>query len=127
MGTPGSVAYQFDRKGQVTINAPELDEDAAMELAMDCGADEFEEGENEGEWAFICGPTDLSAVSEALTAAGRNVTGMKLVSIAQNPTDITDVATAQKIMRLFERLDDYDDTMNVFSNFEIDDSILEQL
>lgn len=127
MGTPGSVAYQFDRKGQVTINAPELDEDAAMELAMDCGADEFEEGENEGEWAFICGPTDLSAVSEALTAAGRNVTGMKLVSVAQNPTDITDVATAQKVMRLFERLDDYDDTMNVFSNFEIDDSILEQL
>ena len=95
MGTPGSVAYQFDRKGQVTINAPELDEDSAMELAMDCGADEFEEGENEGEWAFICGPTDLATVSEALTAAGRNVTGMKLVSVAQNPTDITDVATAQ--------------------------------
>ena len=127
MGTPGSVAYQFDRKGQVSIHAPELDEDTAMELAMDCGADEFEEGENEGEWAFICCPTDLGAVSEALTAAGRNVTGMKLVSIAQNPTDITDVATAQKVMRLFERLDDYDDTMNVFSNFEIDDSILEQL
>ena len=80
-----------------------------------------------GEWAFICGPTDLATVSEAFTAAGRNVTGMKLVSVAQNPTDITDVATAQKVMRLFERLDDYDDTMNVFSNFEIDDSILEQL
>lgn len=57
----------------------------------------------------------------------KSVTGMKLISVAQNPTDITDVATAQKVMRLFERLDDYDDTMNVFSNFEIDDSILEQL
>lgn len=127
MGTPGSVAYQFDRKGQVSINAPELDEDSAMELAMECGADEFEEGENEGEWAFICGPTDVQTVSEALTAAGRSVTGMKLVSIAQNPTDITDLETARKIMRLFERLDDYDDTMNVFSNFEIADEILEQL
>ncbi len=127
MGTPGSVAYQFDRKGQVTVNDPSLDEDSAMELAMDCGADEFEEGENEGEWAFICGPTDLQVVSDALSAAGKSVTGMKLISVAQNPTDITDVATAQKVMRLFERLDDYDDTMNVFSNFEIDDSILEQL
>ncbi len=127
MGTPGSVAYQFDRKGEVTVNDPALDEDSAMELAMDCGADEFEEGENEGEWAFICGPTDVQAVSEALTAAGKSVTGMKLISVAQNPTDITDLATAQKIMRLFERLDDYDDTMNVFSNFEIAEEILEQL
>ena len=127
MGTPGSVSYQFDRKGQVSINAPELDEDSAMELAMECGADEFEEGENEGEWCFICGPTDVQTVSEALTAAGKSVTGMKLVSIAQNPTDITDVDTAQKVMRLFERLDDYDDTMNVFSNFEIAEEILEQL
>ena len=127
MGTPGSVAYQFDRKGQVSVNDPALDEDGAMELAMECGADEFEEGENEGEWAFLCGPADLATLSEALTAAGKNVTGMKLVSIAQNPTDITDVATAQKVMRLFERLDDYDDTMNVFSNFEIDDAILEQM
>ena len=118
---------RFDRKGQVTVNDPALDEDAAMELAMDCGADEFEEGENEGEWAFICGPTDLQVVSDALSAAGKSVTGMKLISVAQNPTDIADVATAQKVMRLFERLDDYDDTMNVFSNFEIDDSILEQL
>ena len=66
-------------------------------------------------------------VSEALTAAGKSVTGMKLVSVAQNPTDITDVETARKIMRLFERLDDYDDTMNVFSNFEIAEDILEQL
>ena len=127
MGTPGSVAYQFDRKGEVTINDPSVAEDAAMELAMDCGADEFEEGENEGEWCFICGPTDVQTVSEALTAAGKSVTGMKLVSIAQNPTDITDVDTAQKVMRLFERLDDYDDTMNVFSNFEIAEEILEQL
>ena len=127
MGTPGSVSYQFDRKGQVSVVDSSLDEDSAMELAMDCGADEFEEGENEGEWNFICGPTALQAVSEALSAAGKNVTGMKLISVAQNPTLIEDVETAQKVMRLFELLDDYDDTMNVFSNFEIAESVLEQL
>lgn len=127
MGTPGSVSYQFDRKGQVSVVDSSLDEDSAMELAMDCGADEFEEGENEGEWNFICGPTALQTVSEALSAAGKNVTGMKLISVAQNPTLIEDVETAQKVMRLFELLDDYDDTMNVFSNFEIAESVLEQL
>lgn len=98
-----------------------------MELAMDCGADEFEEGESEGEWVFICGPTDLQVVSEALAAAGKSVTGMKLISVAQNPTVISDVETAQKVMKLYELLDDYDDTMNVFSNFEIDEAVLEQL
>lgn len=127
MGTPGSVSYQFDRKGQVSIVDETLDEDAAMELAMDCGADEFEEGENENEWAFICGPTDVNEVSAALAAAGKNITGMKLISVAQNPTTISDVDTARKVTKLYELLDDYDDTMNVFTNFEIDEAVLEQL
>lgn len=127
MGTPGSVSYQFDRKGEIRIVDAALDEDSAMELAMDCGADEFEEGGGEGEWVFTCGPTDLQAVSDALGAAGKNVTGMKLISVAQNPTLISDVETAHKVMRIYELLDDYDDTMNVFTNFEIDESILESL
>ena len=127
MGTPGSVSYQFDRKGEVRIVDTELDEDTAMELAMDGGADEFESGESEGEWVFICGPTDVQTVSEALGAAGKNVTGMKLISVAQNPTEITDLETAQKVMKLYELLDDYDDTMNVFTNFEIQEDILEQM
>lgn len=127
MGTPGSVSYQFDRKGEVRIVDAELNEDAAMELAMDCGADEYEEGESEGEWVFICGPTDVQTLSEALGNAGKNVTGMKLISVAQNPTEITDPETAQKVMKLYELLDDYDDTMNVFTNFEINEDVLEQL
>ena len=127
MGTPGSVSYQFDRKGEVRIIDATLDEDAAMELAMDCGADEFETGDDEGEWVFTCGPTDLGTVSEALGAAGKNVTGMKLISVPQNPTMISDVAVARKVMKLYDLLDDYDDTMNVFANFEIDEAVLEQL
>ncbi len=127
MGTPGSVYNQFDRKGEEREVDENLNEDAAMELAMDCGADEFEEGESDNEWVFICGPTDLQTVSAALTTAGKSVTGMKLISVAQNPTTISDVETAQKVMKLYELLDDYDDTMNVFSNFEIDEAILEKL
>ena len=127
MGTPGSVAYQFDRKGEVRIVDETLNEDSATELALDCGADDVETGENDGEWVFTCGPTDLQTVQEALSAAGKNVTGIKLISVAQNTTEITDVETAQKVMKLYDLLDDYDDTMNVFTNFEIPDEILEQL
>ena len=127
MGTPGSVSYQFDRKGEIRFIDATLDEDSAMELAMDCGADEFETGDEDGEWIFTCGPTDLGTVSEALGAAGKNVTGMKLISVPQNPTMISDVAVARKVMKLYDLLDDYDDTMNVFANFEIDEAVLEQL
>ena len=126
LGTIGSVAYQFDRKGEVRLIDENMDEDAAMELAMDCGAEECEEGE-ENEWIFLCEPAELAELSGALSAAGKNVTGMKLVSIAQNPTEITDLATAQKVLRVYELLDDYNDTLNVFSNFEISNEILEQL
>ncbi|MCC8021358.1 MAG: YebC/PmpR family DNA-binding transcriptional regulator [Akkermansiaceae bacterium] len=127
MGTPGSVAYQFDRKGEVRIVDASLDEDAAMELAMEAGADEFEPGGEDGEWVFICQPSALSEVSAALTGAGRNVTGMKLISVAQNTVAITDPETAAKVMRLFELLDDYDDTLNVFGNFDIAEDVLERL
>lgn len=127
MGTPGSVAYQFERKGEVRIVDESLNEDAAMELALDCGADDVESGDNEGEWVFTCGPTELQNVQEALSAAGKNVTGIKLISVAQNITEITDLETAQKVMKLYDLLDDYDDTMNVFTNFEIHDDILDQL
>ncbi len=127
MGTPGSVSYQFDRKGEVRIVDTSLDEDAATELALDSGADDVEAGENEGEWVFTCAPTEMQAVQESLSAAGKNVTGIKLISVAQNIMEISDLETAQKVMKLFELLDDYDDTMNVFTNFEISDTILEQL
>lgn len=127
MGTPGSVAYQFDRKGEVRIIDETLDEDAAMELAMEAGADEFEPGDDDAEWVFTCAPADLSAVAAAMTGAGKNVTGMKLVSVAQNKVAITDAETAEKVMRLFELLDDYDDTLNVFANFDIADDVLEQM
>lgn len=127
MGTPGSVAYQFDRKGEVRIIDETLDEDGAMELAMEVGADDVGEGDQEGEWVFVCSPTDLSSVCSGLTSAGKNVTGMRLISVAQNTVEIKDVDTARKVMNLFERLDDYDDAMNVFSNFDISEDILEQL
>lgn len=127
MGTPGSVAYQFDRKGEVRLIDESLDEDAAMELAMETGADEFETGDNDGEWVFTCAPTDLGTVAAALSEAGKNVTGIKLISVAQNKVSIDDAETAEKVMRLFELLDDYDDTLSVFANFDIADDVLEQL
>ncbi len=127
IATPGSVAYQFDRKGEVRIIAEGIDEDGAMELAMDAGADDVESGDSDHEWVFVSAATELGNVASALRGAGHTVTSMKLVSVPQNLTMIEDLETAQKATRLFELLDDYDDTINVFSNFDIAEHLLDEL
>lgn len=127
IATPGSVAYQFERKGEVCLLAPGLDEDMAMELALESGCDEVTMGDHDNEWRFITSATELSNVADCLRASGNTVTAMRLIQVAPNITIISDADTAKTAMRLFELLDDYDDTMNVFSNFDVSEDILEQL
>lgn len=127
IATPGSVAYQFDRKGEVRLMSDSLDEDAAMELAMEAGADDVYPGDTDNEWVFISAATELGNVSAALREAGNTITSMKLISVAQNLTMIEDLETARKATRLFELLDDYDDALSVFSNFDIAEHLLDEL
>lgn len=63
----------------------------------------------------------------ALREAGHTVISMKLISVAQNASVINDLETAKAALRLYEALDDYDDALNVFSNFDVAEEILEQL
>ena len=127
IGTPGSVAYQFERKGEARIMAEGLTEDSAMDLALECGADDVEQGDSDNEWVFVTDPTELNNVCAALREAGHTVISMKLISVAQNVSVINDLETAKAALRLYEALDDYDDALNVFSNFDVAEEILEQL
>jgi len=120
IGTPGSVAYQFERKGEARIMAEGLTEDSAMDLAL-------EQGDSDNEWVFVTSPTELNNVCAALREAGHTVISMKLISVAQNASVINDLETAKAALRLYEALDDYDDALNVFSNFDVAEEILEQL
>ena len=104
-----------------------LTEDSAMDLALECGADDVETGDSDNEWVFVTDPTELNNVCAALRAAGHTVTSMKLISVAQNVTMINDADTARAAMRLYEAQDDYEDARNVFSNFDVAEEILEQL
>ena len=127
IGTPGSVAYQFERKGEARIMAEGLTEDSAMDLALECGADDVEQGDSDNEWVFVTSPPELNNVCAALREAGHTVISMKLISVAQNASVINDLETAKAALRLYEALDDYDDALNVFSNFDVAEEILEQL
>ncbi|BCX50153.1 DNA-binding transcriptional regulator [Haloferula helveola] len=125
VATPGSVAYQFDRKGEITLPAEALGEDEVMEAAILAGADDVRSDE-EGH-ILLTAPTELYAVSSALRESGHEPASEKLVSIPQNPTVIDDLEQAKQVLKLYEKLDEHPDTMNVFTNFEVSDDVLATL
>lgn len=125
VATQGSVSYQFDRKGEIRIAADVIDEEHLMEAAIEAGADDVQGDDDEH--VVYTAPNELGTVANTLRAAGLSITSEKLVSISQNPSVITDPVIARQILKLHDQLDDYQDTVNVFTNFEIADEILDQL
>lgn len=125
IATPGSVSYQFDRSGEVRIPAADIAEEQMMEAAIEAGADDVQSDEDEH--VILTSPTELGTVAAALRAAGFTPSSEKFISIPQNPTTLTDPALAQPVLKLYDLLDEYPDTLNIFTNFEIADELLDQL
>lgn len=117
---PGSVAFQFARKGQVTVGF-EGDADEALLLALDAGAEDAQEAE--GKLYVYTDPKALRAVREQLAASGLTVEAAELIYEAQNTIDIADADIARKVMKLMDALDELDDVVATHSNFDIDESI----
>lgn len=122
VATPGSVAYQFDRKGEIRVPAGALDADSMMEAAILAGADDV--WQDDEEHVLLTGPTELAAVASALREAGHPLRSEKLISLPQTPVTIDDPQVAAQVLRLYERLDELEDTMNVYTNFELADEVL---
>jgi YebC/PmpR family DNA-binding regulatory protein len=117
LGAANSVAWMFDRLGQVTLDATKVDEDTAMEAALEAGALDLVK---DGDTITVTAPvTQLHAVQAALEAKGLPVQGAE---IALNPKSTVKVegADAKKLLALMEALEEMDDVAKVFSNFDID-------
>ncbi len=125
VATPGSVAYQFDRKGEIRVSATDLPEDKMTDAAIDAGADDVQSDEEEH--VIYTATNELGTVANALRSAGLNLISEKMVSIPQNPGVVSDIAIARQVLKLHDQLDDYPDTLNVFINFEVADEIMDQL
>lgn len=125
VATPGSVAYQFDRKGEIRLEASGIGEDELMEAAILAGADDVKS--DEAEHVVLTAPTALATVASSLRESGLAIVSEKFVSVPQNPALVSDPDIAKQVLKLYERLDEYDDTVNVFTNFEVADEILEVL
>jgi len=125
VATQGSVSYQFERKGEIRIPAAAIAEDRLLEVAIEAGANDVQSDEDEH--LIHTAPNELGTVANALRAAGLTLTSEKIVAISQNLSVVTDLAIARQILKLHDQLDDYPDTMNIFTNFEVSDDILDQL
>lgn len=121
----GSVAYMFQRKGEIRLDKAGISEDALMEAALDAGADDVQD---DGEEWVVYTPTDkLFAVAGALRDKNINSKAQSLIYVPATTIPVADLATAKQLLHLHEILDDYDDTQNVYANFEISDDLLAQL
>ncbi len=126
LGESNSVAWMFDRRGLVQIQAAALDEDAATELAIDAGADDVRAGDDEGVWDFVCAPDALGSVRQAVEASGHKVQDARLIYEPRTSTMLNGEA-AEQVLRLHEALEDLDDVQEIFANFELSEAELERL
>lgn len=110
----GSVAFQFSRKGEIIV--AETGDDALL-AALDAGAEDARE-EN-GELVVYTDARELHAVLTNIKAAGLSVKSAELVYVPAAEVPITDAAIAQKIINLFDAIDDCDDVVNIHSNADI--------
>jgi len=122
LGTPGSVKFQFDRKGFFTIEKKAVDEDKLMEIALEAGADDLDASDPEA-YEVTTSPENFESVRQALEK--NNIPTLE-AKIGQIPSLYVklDEAKAKQAMRLLEMLDDQDDVQNVWTNFDIPDEIL---
>ena len=124
LGTDGSVAYMFERRGQIYFEAG-VDEDALMEAALEAGAEDVVANED-GSFEVVTDWTEFMAVKDALEAAGYTAPAAEVAMVADVQTEL-DVAGAEKIMKLIDRLEDLDDVQNVYTNADISAEVMEQL
>lgn len=121
LGATGSVAFQFERKGEITVEKTDsFDEDEMMMLVADAGGEDMEVGDEEV--LVSTAPADLMAVSRALEAAGAQVKGAELVMEPVNTT-VVSVEDAKKVLRLIDKLEESDDIQNVYHSMELTDEI----
>ena len=124
LAEPGSVAWQFERKGVIILNK-NIDEDSIMLVALENGAEDLmDEGDT---WRLTCEPTDLNDLRDALNAAGLPSLSTDLTFLPTQIVPLDDSSAAKQVLTLIDLLDELDDVDSFHANFDIPDSVLQEL
>ncbi|MDQ1374202.1 MAG: hypothetical protein QOJ09_1540 [Actinomycetota bacterium] len=120
---PGSVAWQFERKGVVILPKAAAAEDDLMLVALDNGAEDIED---QGDtWQLTSPPSDLNRLRAALEEAAIAFDSADLTMLPQQTVPLQSEGDARQVLRVIDALEDHDDVQNVYANFDIPDSVLE--
>lgn len=122
LGTPGSVAWQFDRKGVIVLDAEGVDEDRLMEVALEAGADDI--SADGAQWQVTTEPAEFAAVREALERSGIGYLSADLTMLPRTTVQPGE-KEARQLLRLIDLLEDNDDVQDVYANFDISEEVME--
>jgi len=124
LGEPGCVAWMFEKKGLIVFDRDKVDEEKLIEIALEAGAEDVEEGESEFEVTMEV--TQFENVKKAFDDAGLVYTLAETSMVPQNTVSL-DGKKASQMLNLMEALEDSDDVNNVYANFDIPDDVMEAM
>lgn len=125
LGETGCVAWMFERKGLLTVDLEDRDEDQLMMSALEAGAEDFRVVDETGE--IITEPDALEDVRAHLMKNGIEIMDAEVTMIPQNLVEVSELDQAKKLLSMYESLEEHDDVQNVYGNFDISDGVLEQM
>jgi len=121
----GAVAWNFERKGVISISTNGKSEDDLMEVVLEADAEDIEYDEETSR--IVSSMENFNVVNKYLEDNKFSISEAKLEYIPKNIVNLTEVSTAQKILKFIEIFEEHDDVQNVFFNFTIDDSIADKI
>jgi len=123
LGENGCVSWLFDKKGSIVFDRKAINEDELMELALEVGADDIREEENEIE--ILTDPSMFESVRDELEGKGLKYIQASIGMIPQTTVKL-DEGKAEQMLKMIDKLEDNDDVQNVYANFDIDDEMVEK-
>lgn len=124
LGEVGSVAWMFERKSQIIIDADKTTEDQLMNIALDAGADDIRE--EDGAWEVLSAPEAHDAVLIALDKAKIPTESAEVAMVPKNTVKL-EGKHATAMLKLYDQLEEHDDVQNVYGNYEVDEAEVEAL
>jgi YebC/PmpR family DNA-binding regulatory protein len=123
MGESGCVSWMFDKKGVFTFAKDKYTEDQLLEIGLEAGAEDVVD--NGDEWEVRSAAEDFSSVRTAFEEAGFEFVSADLSQIPQTTIEV-DLETGEKLLKLYDALDDNDDVQNVYANFDLPEELLQE-
>jgi YebC/PmpR family DNA-binding regulatory protein len=125
LGANGCVAWMFDKKGIITVELDAVDEETLLEVAMEAGAEDITT--ESGSYEVITPPEEIDNVRSAIQAKGIPMVSAEVVMRPKNSVKLEKESEASSMLKMYELLEEHDDVQKVYTNFDIDEALLEKL